>query len=229
MTGLAWSAAQVYPRVCGGTPANPALPWLVTGLSPRVRGNPPFPAPAPPLYSSIPACAGEPDVLDLAGGGEGLYPRVCGGTPLDSNPRLPVRGLSPRVRGNRPPTPARHGGIGSIPACAGEPSSASTIPCAMAVYPRVCGGTVALQAVVERRLGLSPRVRGNRQQWRRRAYDAGSIPACAGEPTTSAGALPSASVYPRVCGGTAVSPPSAPHSHGLSPRVRGNQVYAAGG
>ena len=69
-----------------------------------------------------------------------------------------------------------------------------------------------------------------------------SIPACAGEPIVHAATDPSWKVYPRVCGGTlaeantaalAVYPrvcgepwtPQWPHTHGLSPRVRGNQRF----
>ena len=33
------AAQSVYPRVCGGTIATPAVPILAKGLSPRVRGN----------------------------------------------------------------------------------------------------------------------------------------------------------------------------------------------
>ena len=33
-------ASTVYPRLCGGTPADAAAGAKVCGLSPRVRGNP---------------------------------------------------------------------------------------------------------------------------------------------------------------------------------------------
>ena len=51
--------AQVYPRVCGGTPGGQRLPADYVGLSPRVRGN----------------RAGVSGFLFE------VYPRVCGGTP----------------------------------------------------------------------------------------------------------------------------------------------------
>ena len=56
---------------------------------------------------------------------------------------------------------------GSIPACAGEPTSAVTadqLQSRQGVYPRVCGGA-ALDLVDRVRpcsVGLSPRVRGSR-------------------------------------------------------------------
>ena len=50
--------------------------------------------------------------------------------------------------------------------------------------------------------GLSPRVRGNQLVAVPHIPVVGSIPACAGEPATPAGAPPPYTVYPRVCGGT---------------------------
>ena len=50
----------VYPRVCGGTPATATLASALSGLSPRVRGNPGFVCQRLSEVGSIPACAGEP-------------------------------------------------------------------------------------------------------------------------------------------------------------------------
>ena len=50
------------------------------------------------------------------------------------------------------------------------------------VYPRVCGGTWALQPEPPPFEGLSPRVRGNRAGETGWTVGHGSIPACAGEP-----------------------------------------------
>ena len=90
------------------------------------------------------------------------------------------------------------------------------------VYPRVCGGTVNGAEVVFRMQGLSPRVRGNRAGVGIGVGDGGSIPACAGEPSTAHWSYRICKVYPRVCGGTWDGRHGA-HCHaGLSPRVRGN-------
>ena len=51
-------------------------------------------------------------------------------------------------------------------------------------------------------MGLSPRVRGNPDRWPSATLPAGSIPACAGEPTSWRGTPAGFEVYPRVCGGT---------------------------
>ena len=51
-------------------------------------------------------------------------------------------------------------------------------------------------------IGLSPRVRGNRSGSAPLSVMTRSIPACAGEPSTSRGRTARSTVYPRVCGGT---------------------------
>ena len=113
--------AEVYPRVCGGTPARYSGAASSEGLSPRVRGNRKVNASIWTTAGSIPACAGEPGSAEQHAGSDRVYPRVCGGTDTAQVSPGGYRGLSPRVRGNR----FRHrlGGFfpGSIPACAGEP------------------------------------------------------------------------------------------------------------
>ena len=114
-------AAGVYPRVCGGTSSQAGLWRTPAGLSPRVRGNRSIAHCSSAVIRSIPACAGEPELrppLLVAGQ---VYPRVCGGTSLRVRRMIILSGLSPRVRGNRPPCALPAGADGSIPACAGEP------------------------------------------------------------------------------------------------------------
>ena len=72
-----------------------------------------------------------------------------------------IAGLSPRVRGNPPHRPRGRAGLGSIPACAGEPLQCRAMGAGGGVYPRVCGGTRAGRIVAHPARGLSPRVRGN--------------------------------------------------------------------
>ena len=107
-------------------------------------------------------------------------------------------GLSPRVRGNRGRGRRRPRREGSIPACAGEPSSPFLRISCRGVYPRVCGGTYTEGGKVIYAWGLSPRVRGNRRQRRVGKGQGGSIPACAGEPCCSTMVSRSNRVYPRV-------------------------------
>ena len=131
-----------------------------------------------------------------------VYPRVCGGTVLTLIFKRSVRGLSPRVRGNRYKADLDYQASRSIPACAGEPYKADLDYQASMVYPRVCGGTLVTPSVVVVRTGLSPRVRGNLNVFLLPVPSLGSIPACAGEPESVFSNLSLRQVYPRVCGGT---------------------------
>ena len=113
--------SRVYPRVCGGTTLNRGKMAIVSGLSPRVRGNPAMTACRSASSRSIPACAGEPWCLLLPVFQCGVYPRVCGGTLSLHSSGVRPYGLSPRVRGNRGIPHSQNHQKWSIPACAGEP------------------------------------------------------------------------------------------------------------
>ena len=92
--------ATVYPRACGGTSSSGSVPSAITGLSPRVRGNPEGALAVKVQVRSIPARAGEPSASDLNLRPHSVYPRACGGTRCCSVTSNPPSGLSPRVRGN---------------------------------------------------------------------------------------------------------------------------------
>ena len=147
---------------------------------------------------------------------------MCGGTASSWGVNRTVKGLSPRVRGNRTFRAFDQVIDGSIPACAGEPPAAPRRTQPPTVYPRVCGGTCPQWPPLPPARGLSPRVRGNHHVRAHGSLLLGSIPACAGEPRARPPAPGRGGVYPRVCGGTASSRCSAPWATGLSPRVRGN-------
>ena len=154
----------VYPRVCGGT-ADSAEDWVsLEGLSPRVRGNRRGEAGERGDEGSIPACAGEPGGCRRRQTCRWVYPRVCGGTPVMVTALPTLRGLSPRVRGNRRVLPPLNELKRSIPACAGEPVRSHYPETMDEVYPRVCGGTARLIWPEHPAKGLSPRVRGNLQE-----------------------------------------------------------------
>ena len=114
----------------------------------------------------------------------------------------------------------------SIPACAGEPPDGDAGPTLRAVYPRLCGGTRQVGSEFVLSQGLSPLVRGNPPPPQEDTDDAGSIPACAGEPCAHRAVSKSPGVYPRLCGGTKVRADCPPLSVGLSPLVRGNLPFA---
>ena len=156
------AAAEVYPRVCGGTLATRGCRLPGDGLSPRVRGNRIRGIRTHPGRRSIPACAGEPALAGQSGREPGVYPRVCGGTTTTHRPLASECGLSPRVRGNLLGRAATRPAPRSIPACAGEPCAGNARTSRRPVYPRVCGGTSGWGPFSWNLDGLSPRVRGNR-------------------------------------------------------------------
>ena len=213
--------------MCGGTPKNLTPTNKVPGLSPRVRGNRVDPVRQRPADGSIPACAGEPSRSAPPTAGCRVYPRVCGGTHALLAGGGGHGGLSPRVRGNRSPYGLAGGDGGSIPACAGEPTTVTLTVREFRVYPRVCGGTICGWDRKRLDPGLSPRVRGNQDGTPQRRQAEGSIPACAGEPSATTAEGSCARVYPRVCGGTRLSPTASGMRPGLSPRVRGNRLITA--
>ena len=137
----------------------------------------------------------------------------------------PVRGLSPRVRGNRCQRLADWSLHRSIPARAGEPWRQCRSESTGTVYPRACGGTHHEHGCPTGQLGLSPRVRGNpwRAPWP--PSNPGSIPARAGEPQASPLLYEFETVYPRACGGTQRPTEPLRNGPGLSPRVRGNLFH----
>ena len=223
-----WAAAhRVYPRVYGGT-IREALPAEdPEGLSPRVRGNRNILFPERFRPRSIPACTGEPETSPGPAHSIRVYPRVYGGTVATGRGTRPGVGLSPRVRGNprRRHTGSRKGG--SIPACTGEPLPRLLWQALRRVYPRVYGGTANAGKGLAACKGLSPRVRGNHAPALASMGNAGSIPACTGEPLPSPYQANRGRVYPRVYGGTLADHQAPLLLNGLSPRVRGNHLDQA--
>ena len=77
----------------GSIPARAGEPGLLgsastlLGLSPRLRGNPPFEYLNCPFGGSIPARAGEPVEPSGRVTSDRVYPRACGGTPHPPSPR----------------------------------------------------------------------------------------------------------------------------------------------
>ncbi len=219
--------STVYPRVCGGTTWRLDLHRSSQGLSPRVRGNQCDQGPRARPRRSIPACAGEPRKPSYRTSLSQVYPRVCGGTRRLKPCVCLMLGLSPRVRGNPLGFRFRFVGVGSIPACAGEPPGGCGRSAGGTVYPRVCGGTDHKHPLPSGATGLSPRVRGNPHAEVTMGQGEGSIPACAGEPGPWAMTAGASWVYPRVCGGTWAASPITKDMGGLSPRVRGNPDRSA--
>ena len=150
----------VYHRVCGGNSYRLKYSCNFSGLSPRVRGKPPFIKCYIILKGSITACAGETKGLRVAVCVGQVYHRVCGGnfSTIISCPQH--EGLSPRVRGKPLRPSPRVQMQGSITACAGETLKKVLFYLTHGVYHRVCGGNALYLSCDLYVKGLSPRVRG---------------------------------------------------------------------
>ena len=217
----------VYPRVGGETASTITSQRSRSGLSPRGRGNRDFFGRHDSIVGSIPAWAGKPLLRYARHNTKKVYPRV-GGETLDTKLRQgPLRGLSPRGRGNLGDLAHLDGVARSIPAWAGKPSSPRTEVLWRKVYPRVGGETPPLTDQEIMAEGLSPRGRGNLRDRDRHGGDRGSIPAWAGKPAVAMSEPRPIKVYPRVGGETVLRLGRRRGRQGLSPRGRGNLATLA--
>ena len=95
----------------------------------------------------------------------------------------------------------------------------------------MCGGAFSATHEHLDGAGPSPRVRGSRTKSQAGFLAAGSIPACAGEPSAGVAVSGRPRVHPRVCGGAPVVALAKLRAWGPSPRVRGSRPslqYAMG-
>ena len=129
-----------HPRVCGGAAAVSWPRCQTWGPSPRVRGSPAAEPCGDLPGRTIPACAGEPASHRLSATMRRDHPRVCGGANRLFSLRRAIGGPSPRVRGSRRRFRQRHRRLGTIPACAGEPTRPPRATIWTWDHPRVCGG-----------------------------------------------------------------------------------------
>ena len=140
--------------------------------------------------------------------------------------KVEKRGSSPRVRGTLSHPLLAAGGVGIIPACAGNTVIAGFGVGGHWDHPRVCGEHTSLSSGLISVMGSSPRVRGTLHRIERQGAGRGIIPACAGNTRTwDAAARPSRD-HPRVCGEHLNCEREPVHTRGSSPRVRGTRSTA---
>ncbi len=173
---------------------------------------------------SIPAWAGETTPESVRAKVSTVYPRVGGGNIRRCSACSVSAGLSPRGRGKRGRCLCARGAGWSIPAWAGETQRLDLSAAPLQVYPRVGGGNVGVCPLQRRALGLSPRGRGKPLAAAHGAGSKRSIPAWAGETSTTSVSKISVKVYPRVGGGNHTERTTDMLFHGLSPRGRGKHV-----
>ena len=97
------SPRKVYPRPCGETNSDQIGRRRDSGsegLSPPMRGNLAAGVACAVGRGSIPAHAGKPLCLESRLLPLQVYPRPCGETPQPPPLVVPIKGLSPPMRGN---------------------------------------------------------------------------------------------------------------------------------
>ena len=184
-TPKAWGRSpRVHPRVCGEATTKTLAASKVVGPSPRVRGSPEVARHRMLEHGSIPACAGKPASSSAPRRGSRVHPRVCGEAYSSLGGLSSAQGPSPRVRGSRTRSTPVITAMRSIPACAGKPPDRGGRGGGDRVHPRVCGEARTVTSESRAQLGPSPRVRGSRADVAEGGARHGSIPACAGKPTS---------------------------------------------
>ena len=121
--GASWCPVQscwVYPRVGGGNSKLVNAARRCYGLSPRGRGKLIHTPASRTSQRSIPAWAGETELMRAMYTTRGVYPRVGGGNASVCYENVAQSGLSPRGRGKRAGISDGRLQVGSIPAWAGE-------------------------------------------------------------------------------------------------------------
>ena len=150
------------------------------GSSPRMRGTPVLHESRTLRGGIIPAYAG-----NTATGVERVsrnrdHPRVCGEHMRCGVVEVRDVGSSPRMRGTPCDCLPQAGGLGIIPAYAGNTMGFDSVACQEQDHPRVCGEHSAASCICSSSSGSSPRMRGTRRNAVRSSDSTGIIPAYAG-------------------------------------------------
>ena len=177
------------------------------------------------MARSIPARAGETAGRVTVSLLPRVYPRTGGGNARHPRHHPPQNGLSPHGRGKQKGQGDSDSYTGSIPARAGETESVAGQRDGRPVYPRTGGGNGLPMPAAGGRLpgvrGLSPHGRGKHFVPDKSRAGAWSIPARAGETSSTSSPAAPPQVYPRTGGGNSEKPTLASYGSGLSPHGRG--------
>ena len=197
---------------------------VLKGSSPRVRGEAAASEDVARAIGIIPAGAGRRrlDILGCLRWRD--HPRGCGEKVCYLGSVEPLRGSSPRVRGEVSLPPWRGGGRGIIPAGAGRSQNRFAALRRIRDHPRGCGEKMACVARSEMEQGSSPRVRGEGDEGLGDLCGDGIIPAGAGRRGPTSPIWRWGWDHPRGCGEKSAMDRHLGRTRGSSPRVRGEVV-----
>ncbi len=212
----------VDPRPRGGAAQDASRLYAQVGRSPPTRGSRGHGHDARGCAGSIPAHAGEPPTRQRARRCTGVDPRPRGGASKWIWMISWLWGRSPPTRGSQADVPPDRVAPGSIPAHAGEPRPWRRVRARPWVDPRPRGGATTRRRRCPSHQGRSPPTRGSLERCHHSTLRIGSIPAHAGEPTTSPRRRCSWWVDPRPRGGAAVDAALNGAAAGRSPPTRGS-------
>ena len=160
-SALAWhTSMRDHPRVCGEHLFEDRKRILERGSSPRMRGTLKRVHACGGLRGIIPAYAGNTVLTTRNTRSRRDHPRVCGEHSTDEIEKAASMGSSPRMRGTLPQRHLPHGGIGIIPAYAGNTNVLWHFCFIPKDHPRVCGEHIFQFTRVHFHAGSSPRMRG---------------------------------------------------------------------
>ena len=153
-------SSRAHPRRCGADQqrfiqANPRR-----GSSPQVRGRRLLHLPKTRRQGLIPAGAGQTPSPAWAATSIWAHPRRCGADVLTHSLRAHSPGSSPQVRGRRLSRFPSRGGVGLIPAGAGQTLFPQASGPKTRAHPRRCGADEMTRDLRSGRDGSSPQVRG---------------------------------------------------------------------
>ena len=170
----------VHPRAGGEHVSGHRFAFAAHGSSPRGRGTPPSPSPAPGAARFIPARAGNTDSAALPARATAVHPRAGGEHDADMLRPAAKTGSSPRGRGTPIHGESCNGRDRFIPARAGNTARALRRFSLNTVHPRAGGEHLDQPARQIRYRGSSPRGRGTRRRHAPAGGEDRFIPARAG-------------------------------------------------
>ena len=220
-----------HPRMCGEHPVVPDPHSSMMGSSPHVRGTHRGRWARCSRAGIIPACAGNTRAAAGWRASRRDHPRMCGEHALQPYKRGLALGSSPHVRGTLRGGEDFVGGVGIIPACAGNTRVRKGRDGRAGDHPRMCGEHNPFNGIVADFPGSSPHVRGTLRMIHHWSDIKGIIPACAGNTQTIFEPTCSMRDHPRMCGEHGISPSARRAVWGSSPHVRGTltNTYDNGG
>ena len=176
---------RVHPRSRGAAHGDEHLHGRRQGPSPLTRGSHTSIRHADRPMGSIPAHAGQPRRCGWRRVLPRVHPRSRGAATLSDLSTMLDAGPSPLTRGSLQRRPQRQLLFGSIPAHAGQPAVAEPEARRRGVHPRSRGAAKLRRSAKSAWLGPSPLTRGSHVRGRDRSGESGSIPAHAGQPSTT--------------------------------------------